>query len=180
MMKVVLLVGLAWNAANALGCECAPSSVNEAKEDAEVVFRGTITDIRAGSVRFRVNRVWKGDVGRTFDMPDLPETSACIGFLPKWLQVGNDLLVFAARLYRYPGDNDYFTSICSRTGLASEAGDALKRLGRGKLPRNSPAPKGHAGLSRTSQDSLLEIREIRDNNHFPFCMGAFQTAGPYF
>jgi hypothetical protein len=155
MMKVVFLVGLAWTAASALGCECAPLSLNEAKEMAEVVFRGTITDIRAGNVSFRVKRVWKGDVGRTFDMPDFTESAACIGFLPKWLQVGNDLLVFAARLDRYPGDNDYFTSICSRTSLASEAGDAFERLGRGKLPRNVPVPKGHAGLFRTSRDSIL-------------------------
>ena len=41
-MKVAFLVGMASNVASAFGCECAPSSVNEAKEDAEVVFRGTI------------------------------------------------------------------------------------------------------------------------------------------
>jgi hypothetical protein len=137
MSKIVLLVFLAWNAANALGCDCAPSSLNEAKARAEVVFRGTITNIRGGKVSFRVDRVWKGNVGTTFNMPDFPETSACIGFLPKWLQVGNDLLVFAWRVHRYPGDNEYFTDICTRTGLASEAGDALDKLGRGRPPASA-------------------------------------------
>ena len=126
MMKLVCLVGLAWNAASALGCECAPSTVNEAKARAEVVFRGTITDVSGGNVYFRVVRVWKGDIGRTFVMPEFPESSACIGFLPKWLQVGNDLLVFASRLHRYPGDDDYFTDICSGTSLASEARNVLQ------------------------------------------------------
>ena len=147
-MKVVFLVYLAWNAASALGCECVPLSMNEAKAMAEVVFRGTITDIRGGKVSFRVDRVWKGNVGRTFDMPDFPESAACIGFVPKWLRVGNDLLVLAWRLHRYPGDNDYFTGICSRTSVASEAGDALEKLGRGRLPRNSPTPNSNAGQPR--------------------------------
>ena len=142
MMKVVFLVCIAWSVESALACECAPLSVREAKGMAEVVFRGTITDISAGNVTFHVDRVWKGDVGRTFDMPDFPETSACIGFLSKWLRVGNDLIIFATRLHRYPGDNDYFTSICSRTGLADEAGDTLKKLGAGRLPRSLPAPRG--------------------------------------
>ncbi len=139
MTKIVFLVYLAWNAESALGCECVPVSLSEAKAMAELVFRGTITDIRGGKVSFRVDRVWKGDVGRTFYMPDFPESSACTGFLPKWLRVGNDLLVFAARLHRYSGDNDYFTNICTRTSLASEAGNAFEKLGRGRLPRNSPS-----------------------------------------
>ena len=148
MMKVIFFVCFAWNAASALACECVPMSLNEAKAMAEVVFRGTITDIRAGNVSFRIERVWKGNIGRTFDMPDFPESAACIGFAPKWLRVGNDLLVFAARLHRYPGDNDYFTSICSRTSLASEAGDAFEKLGRGRLPRSLPAPGADAGRPR--------------------------------
>ena|SRR5260370_32623380 len=98
MMKGVVLVCFAWNAASAVGCECVPLSLNEAKAVAEVVFRGTITDIRAGNVSFRIDRVWKGNVGRTFDVPDFPESAACIGFVPKWLRAGNDVLVFAARL----------------------------------------------------------------------------------
>ena len=148
MIKFSLLVGLAWTAATALGCECVPVSLDEANAMAEVVFRGTVTNIHGGSVSFRVDRVWKGNVGRTFHMPDFPESSACIGFLEKWLRVGNDLLVFAARLHRFPGDNDYFTNICTRTGLASEASDALAKLGRGRPPGNSATPKGNGGLSR--------------------------------
>ncbi len=139
-MRIAFIFCLVWSAANALGCDCVPLSLNKAKAGAEVVFRGTITDIRGGKVSFRVDRVWKGNVGRTFDMVDF-EASMCLGFLPKWLQVGNDLLVFAWRLHRHPGDNDYFTGLCSHTSFASEAGDAFEKLGKGRPPRNSPQPK---------------------------------------
>lgn len=61
MTKVVFLVYLVWGAASALGCDCAPLSLIEAKAAAEVIFRGTITDIRRGKVSFRVDRVWKGN-----------------------------------------------------------------------------------------------------------------------
>ena len=141
-MKYIVFACLAWNAASALGCDCAPSSLKAARAEAEVVFRGKIMAIHDGTVSFRVDRVWKGSVRSTFDMPDFPETSACLGFLPKLLEVGNELLVFAWRLHRYPTDNDYFTSICTRTGLASEVGATIRKLGKGRLPINSPAADG--------------------------------------
>jgi hypothetical protein len=134
MVKIILLAFAVWSTSVALACDCAPESLSEAKGRAEVVFRGTITAIRGGKVSFRVDRVWKGNVGRTFDMPELCETSACIGFLPTLLQVGNDLLVFAWRLRRDPSDNEYFTSICTRTQLSQSAGEDFARLGRGKPP----------------------------------------------
>ncbi len=115
-----------------LGCDCAGLSVKEAKKSADVVFRGTITDIGAGKVVFRVNRVWKGNVGRTFDMPEFIEGAACLGFYEGFLKVGNDLLVYATRLHRGSNDEDYFTSICTRTRLSSDAGEDLSKLGKGQ------------------------------------------------
>jgi hypothetical protein len=134
-MKSSLLAGAAWATSVALGCSCGGLSVNQAKKDAEVVFRGTITDISAGKVVFRVDRVWKGNVGRTFDMPEFIEGAACLGFHGWMLKAGNDLLVYASRLHRSSDDEDYFTSICTRTNLSSDAGEDFKKLGKGKPPR---------------------------------------------
>jgi hypothetical protein len=138
MTKFALLLGLFWNASVAFGCDCVTLPVSQEKRGAEVVFRGTITEIRGGTVYFRVERVWKGNVGRTFEMPEFTETSGCIGFLPSWLIEGNDLLVFA---WRYPEDNDYFTALCSGTSLASQAGETLAKLGKGSAPRATPSTK---------------------------------------
>ena len=119
----------------ALGCDCVGLSVNEAKKAAEVVFRGTIIDVSAGKVIFRVDRVWKGNVRPTLDMPEFIEGAACLGFHERMLKVGSDLLVYATRLHRSSNDEDYFTSICTRTNFSSDAGDDLSRLGKGKSPR---------------------------------------------
>lgn len=140
MTRFALLLSLFWNASVAFGCDCVTLPVKQEKRGAEVVFRGTVTEIRGGTVYFRVERVWMGNVGGTFEMPEFT-ASGCIGFLPSWLFEGNDLLVFAWRLLRYPGDNDYFTALCSGTSLASQAGETLAKLGKGSTPRASPSTK---------------------------------------
>lgn len=134
MIRLGLPVGFVCSAFAAFGCTCSALPVSQQIRGAEVVFRGTITEIREGVVHFRVVRVWKGNVAQTFEMPEFTETSACVGFLPSWLFEGNDLLVFA---WRYPGDNDYFTALCSGTSLASQAGETLAKLGKGRAPRPS-------------------------------------------
>ncbi len=113
-------------------------------KEAEVVFRGTITEISAGNVVFRVDRVWKDDVGPTFNMPDFRETSACLGFWPAYLQIGNDLLVYAERIPPGSKGDPYITSICTRTNLSSAASEDFKKLGRGKPPRGSPGAQQHS------------------------------------
>ena len=62
-----------------------------------------------------MTRVWKGEVGATFGMPAIEETSACWGFWPRLLKVGvgNDVLVYATQ---WPGETDdtsvFVTNIC--------------------------------------------------------------------
>jgi hypothetical protein len=89
---------------------------------------------------FHVTRVWKGDVGPTFEMPALVETSACWGFWSDFLKVGNDLLVFA---FRVPGEVAggfiFETGICSRTALAKDNED-IRALGPGFEPTVSASP----------------------------------------
>lgn len=137
-MKTALLVWMAMSAPRILGCDCAPISLNEDKKLAEIVFRGTITEISGGKVTFHVDRIWKGDPGRVFEMPEFAQSGgACMGFRSNLLRVGNDVLVFAARLHRFPGDNDYFTTVCTRTSLSSEASDTFAKLGKGRPPRGA-------------------------------------------
>jgi hypothetical protein len=133
-MKAAFLICAAWSVSVALGCDCGTQSVKDAKKGADVIFRGRITEIRAGKVVFRVDRVWKGNIGPTFNMPDFRETSACLGFLSDYLQVGNDLLVYAARIPPDSKGAEFYTSICTRTKLSASASEDFKKLGRGKAP----------------------------------------------
>ena len=67
-------------------CDCFEPRVQSKRDHADLIFRGTIVELRDSStpagiktVVFRVSRVWKGNVGQTFEMPGIEETSACIG-----------------------------------------------------------------------------------------------------
>jgi hypothetical protein len=135
--RYLFIAFAAWGASIAPGCECTKLSVTQAQKNAEVVFRGNITEISGGKIIFRIDRIWKGDIARTFTMPEFTESAACMGFSEGLLKVGNDLLVYAKRLHRFQGDEDYFTSICTRTGLSRDSGEDFRRLGKGKPPRTS-------------------------------------------
>jgi hypothetical protein len=145
---------LAWalSISSTFACTCEAPGVRDAKSYADVVFRGTIVALRdsgrppvgggdTGKIAvFRVTRVWKGDVGSTFEMPAYEETSACWGFWPRLLRVDNDLLVYAKRWDwdgKTPGTFRFETSICSRTELARDNKD-LAELGAGYEPGRSP------------------------------------------
>ena len=125
-------------------CGCTESSVQVKQDHAELIFRGTIVELRDSSkpdrislgrdtkktVVFKVTRIWKGQVGQTLEMPGIEETSACIGFLPSFLKVGEDLLVYASRF----GGSEYMTSICGNHKRAKDAENDFKALGPGKEP----------------------------------------------
>jgi len=85
---------------------------------------------------FGVARVWKGQLGTTFEMPALEETSACWGFWPELLKVGNDLVYGFKSLPAEPPSSVFITHICSRTWLAKGNKD-LDQLGIGYEPQKS-------------------------------------------
>jgi uncharacterized protein YihD (DUF1040 family) len=132
-----------------VSCDCREPNVKVKRAYAEIIFRGTIIEVKesrkpygppwdfAGrlgkTVVFSVSRVWKGTLGETFEMPALEETSACIGFERSYLNVGEDLLVYATRFR----GSDFATSICGNHKLAKDAGNDFKVLGRGKEPTKS-------------------------------------------
>jgi hypothetical protein len=119
-----------------------------------VIFRGTIIALHDSPVDhsspqfrdtkkiavFRVSRVWKGEVGETFEMPAVEETSMCTGFWPPFLKVGSDLIVYATK--RGP---EYYTGICGQHKLAKDAKDNdakdLRELGPGEEPRRAKDSK---------------------------------------
>ena len=130
----------------AQACSCRPTSVRDAVANADVVFRGTIIEIRDAQrdvitnivqprkliAVFRVRQVWKGDVAETFEMPAIKNPGGiCVGFGPDILKVGNEVLVYAIKP---SGTADYVTSICSRTRLARESTD-FQELGPGMAPK---------------------------------------------
>lgn len=131
----------------AYACECLEGSVKAKKDYSDVVFRGTIIELRDSTIDhssplfedtkkiavFRVSRVWKGDVGLTFEMPAVKETSACTGFWPPYLKVGIDLLVYAKKQ-----GSEYYTNICGLHKPARDAKD-LVELGPGEDPQKQPS-----------------------------------------
>jgi len=78
-----------------------------------------------------VSRVWKGEVGKLFEMLAVEETSMCTGFWPEYLKVGTDLLVYAKRWE----NSEYYTGICGSHKLAKKAGTDFRMLGKGKDPQ---------------------------------------------
>jgi hypothetical protein len=145
---------LMMSAVAAGACSCSAPPVQEVFSRADVVFRGTIVALRPSTktiefpgVRdtgkiavFNVSRIWKGDIGATFEMPAHEELAACWGFWPKYLEVGNDLLVY---VFRVPGETEsggtymFETSICARTAPA-RANEDLGTLGAGYESGGSP------------------------------------------
>ena len=137
MRGLLVVAGLLASAWSIFGCTCEEPRLKDAKKRAEIVFRGTITEIRDGWIHFRIERVWKGNLPREFLMVDFRETTACVGFWPDHVRAGNDLVVFAYWMPESDPKGAYFTDICSRTGLASKRADDIRRLGRGRKPRNN-------------------------------------------
>jgi len=135
-------------------CTCSDPTVLVAKQRAAVVFRGVITALRPTGKQprfdgdaikmavFRVSRVWKGEVGQTFEMPAAEEGGGCWGFDSQLLKVGAELVVYARRTVKM----GYETNICSRTKFVKYAAGDFKELGPGEEPKrtassHNPKPK---------------------------------------
>ena len=144
MFAVVILIQCGHR--TAIACSCDRQTVTRAYAEAEIIFEATITAIHggtsngawpAGTVKFRVSRVWKGEVPNRFEMPAVQQTSDCLGFNKPLLKAGNALLVYARRVKWGPnGEQGYFTDACSPTKLLEKASEdrvvIAKILGRAK------------------------------------------------
>jgi len=121
----------------ALGCTVVPYPVKQAAKRADLVFRGSIEQIREAEIVFRVHRVWKGQVSQTIALPKIVWTSTpcMIGFYSAHVRVGAELLVYARRM---PELNvaGYVPEPGSRTALIRDADDDLNKLGKGRTPKH--------------------------------------------
>src|SRR5579871_645516 len=118
-------------------CDDIEVSAREAKRFSELVFQGTVE--RFGgfgtdrTVIFRVSRVWKGQVGPTFEMPALETDGGfCSAFWRGLLVMGNELVVYASRFR--PAKQEEYLPLRGKTTLASLAKD-ISQLGRGHRPK---------------------------------------------
>jgi hypothetical protein len=146
--QILFAIGVSIGVAQA--CDCGVRPVKEKLRYADIVFRGTLTELReskapipsyiltynlakdTGKVAvFRVSRVWKGKVGQVFEMPALAETAACVGFSPDSIKIGVDLLIYA----NGSAKEGYTTSICGQHMPADEATEDLRKLGSGRPPK---------------------------------------------
>ena len=119
-------------------CSCSRQSVQAAYGSADIVFEGRIASIEgsitpgtwpAGTVRFKVSRVWKGEVPTDFEMPAVMVGSSCLGFYRFLLKPQNELLVYARLVAWTPrAEKGYFTDACARTQVLKNAKEDLRIL----------------------------------------------------
>lgn len=120
-------------------CDDIAIPTKEAKHGSDVVFQGVVEGFRnAGNNRiviFRVSRVWKGQVGPTFEMPAIETNGGlCTAFCQGQLGLGNELVVFASRnRYLASGPIEYLP-LRQKSVLASKSND-INALGRGHKPK---------------------------------------------
>lgn len=116
----------------AFSCTCVqPPSMDAALDAVDVAFRGTLVKRSGKAAIFRVERVWKGDVGGNFEIEWRVENGDCNGFRREALRIGADLLVFAKR----GSGGVYRTNICYPTKPVTEAAEELRALGPGEPPK---------------------------------------------
>ena len=107
-MLARFLLSLSLVAGLASACECIDLPAKDAKQAAEVVFRGTAIALRDSGkgypiAIFRISRVWKGHVPEKFEMPVY--TISCGTGFQLNVEVNSEFLVFGERLA--PTDDEY-------------------------------------------------------------------------
>ncbi|RJE86885.1 hypothetical protein D3P07_17030 [Paenibacillus sp. 1011MAR3C5] len=150
ILIAVLLGSFAIGPERASACSCALlGSVNEAKQNNDVVFDGTVK-VKKEPVRlfskssadpvtwtFEVHEIWKGKVSPTIAVTSAQSSASC-GYE---FQEGSRYVVYA----RNSGES-LDVSLCSRTALHSAAGQDLAELGIGSVPPQSQAGQ-HPGTA---------------------------------
>lgn len=127
-------------------CSCAQiSSVEDALHMKTAVFSGKVVKVNENEkgkkvissadpveITLEVDRVWKGEVGRSQIVYTAIGEESC-GFT---FQMGNEYVVYA-HSKTSNGNEQLETHLCDRTGLLAAASDDLEILGEGMLPSNT-------------------------------------------
>ena len=152
LIAFVLIAALAVIAVppeRSFACSCVGFTTLEAKERADAVFRGTVTQIdkpsfmvNSGSlaqVYLQVEEVWKGPEQQEFMVSAaISEASCGVEF-----KEGVSYLVFAQNQ-----EGTWRTSICNETKEVSMSGAALKELGPGQKELTQTELEKQAGMKK--------------------------------
>ena len=133
-MRIAML--LIFSLRVAVCCEVIGLPVKNAFKQAQIVFRGKVTEVYDSEVIFQVDRVWKGRVPSRFSMPKLiwSATPCMPGFYKGYVKPGSELLVYARQVPELKVSG-YVPTPGSRTAPVEYAIEDLKRLGPGHPPR---------------------------------------------
>jgi hypothetical protein len=136
ILGVAILIGFSWFEARACSCDLPllnrtlKQQVKKAQKQSQAVFVGNVIQVLQRpeafgvSVKFRVERVWKGKRSQEVTIFTGQGGGDC-GYR---FEVGESYLVYA-----YGSNESLSTNICQRTAPRSEGGD-MKLLGKGKTP----------------------------------------------
>ena len=131
-------------------CTVVEPSVKDAVKQAEIVFRGRITEISESTITFRVERVEGACSCRFCDAKaGLAFHAMHARFLQGHVSTGAELLVYARRMPGADGTR-YVSGADSRTAPVQNATEDLKKLGTGRWPTSCvirrPAARERGGL----------------------------------
>ncbi|MEJ8545914.1 hypothetical protein [Brevibacillus borstelensis] len=132
LVPLLFLLSFVFTPSIAYACSCAPPPApEEALEQAEAVFAGTVsavTPTKYGTdVQFQVGNTWKG-VNKSEVLVVTGRGDADCGFV---FQTGSEYLVYAHPDTYYSESGGLATNICTRTALLSDATDDLHAIGPG-------------------------------------------------
>ncbi|HEV2881973.1 MAG TPA: hypothetical protein VGX24_11900 [Pyrinomonadaceae bacterium] len=140
----VLAFALAFSE-TAHGCVCALSSEKLSPEKARAalvtdfngaaaVFSGKVVEADKFKLKFKVNKVWKGEVGKEFVMStgakEYEDGSYSTSSCDYSFERGEEYLVYAYPVDpdTHPGSTDLQARQCTRTRLAKQAKQEMKEL----------------------------------------------------
>lgn len=134
------------SSSTAHACTCGEQTVSEQRQNASVVFAGTVkSKVRSNAVErdgvqvtIKVTRVWKGNVGREITIYTGPTADIYTfeNLCAPPLKVGASYLVFAV------GKEKFATDVCAGTVLLAEAKTTIQQLGPSKRIAQAAKSKG--------------------------------------
>lgn len=131
---IVLLLALQLTAPSAHACSCAPPPPpKKALEGSTAVFSGKCISVEIKDqqkiVTFEVDRVWKGDIGKTITITTAVHGATCgYGFTTK----GDGTYL----VYCHGKPEALSTNICTRTRSLAAGAEDIKELGDGDKPKD--------------------------------------------
>jgi hypothetical protein len=130
VLRLALALGIASTFAHA--CDCVYTSAREMRHASEIVFRGKVVGFRDSKFKgardavFDVDRVWKGSVARSFEMPAVSGT--CFGFF-RPPRIGDEYVIFAKK------DKAEYSLPVGCSGAWPSDRPEIQKLGPGRKPK---------------------------------------------